>query len=129
MIALGSRSHMNAPGKIRWSIAILALAASLASARPPDQDNRGRRDTRDRSERQDRSERSDRPDRDERSQRPRARISLDSAVSMAERRFNARVVRAETRDAGDRTIYVLRMLNDAGRVWTVRVDAVTGAMQ
>lgn len=104
---------------------MLALVASLACARPPDDDNRGRHDSRDRSER---SERSDR-DRDERSQRPRVRISLDRAVSMAERRFNARVVRAETRDGGDRVIYVLRLLNDAGRVWTVRVDASTGAMQ
>ena len=116
---------MSAPGKIRWSIAILALVASIVCARPPDEDNRGRRDPRDRSER---SERSDR-DREERSQRPRARISLDRAVAMAERRFNARVVRADTRDSGDRTIYVLRLLNDAGRVWTVRVDASTGAMQ
>jgi uncharacterized membrane protein YkoI len=48
---------------------------------------------------------------------------------MAERRFNARVVRADTRDGGDRVIYVLRLLNDAGRVWTVRVDASTGEMQ
>jgi uncharacterized membrane protein YkoI len=121
-------------------IATFALVASLAVARPPDPDDRGRRDPRDRSERPDRSdraerserdqsERSRRSERDERSQRPRARISLDSAVSMAERRFNARVVRADTRDSGDRIIYVLRLLNDAGRVWTVRVDASTGAMQ
>jgi uncharacterized membrane protein YkoI len=55
-------------------------------------------------------------------------MSLDQAVSMVEKRFNARVVRTETRREGDRTIYVLRLLNDAGRVWTVRVDAASGSV-
>ena len=47
---------------------------------------------------------------------------------MAEQRFNARVVRADSRDSGDSVDYVLRLLNDSGRVWTVKVDAATGAM-
>jgi uncharacterized membrane protein YkoI len=64
----------------------------------------------------------------ERPERPRVAISLDQAVAMAERRFNARVVRAEQRESGDRLVYVLRLLNDSGRVWTVKVDATTGAM-
>jgi uncharacterized membrane protein YkoI len=55
-------------------------------------------------------------------------ISLDQAVSMAERRFKARVVRTEVRNEGGRKVYVLRLLNDAGRVWTVRVDAATGSI-
>lgn len=55
-------------------------------------------------------------------------MSLDQAVSMVEKRFNARVVRTETRREGDRKIYVLRLLNDAGRVWTVRVDAASGSV-
>ncbi len=55
-------------------------------------------------------------------------ISLDQAVKMAEQRFQARVVRAEAQRDGDRTIYVLRMLNESGRVWTVRVDASSGAV-
>jgi len=45
---------------------------------------------------------------------------------MAERRFKARVVRAEAEEDGGRKVYVLRMLNESGRVWTVRVDAATG---
>jgi uncharacterized membrane protein YkoI len=55
-------------------------------------------------------------------------ISLDQAVKMAEQRFKARVVRAESQHDGDRIIYVLRMLNDSGRVWTVRVDASSGTV-
>lgn len=56
------------------------------------------------------------------------RVSMDQAVQMAERHFRARVVRAETRTQGGRTIYVLRMLDGAGRVFAVRVDAVSGAI-
>jgi hypothetical protein len=55
-------------------------------------------------------------------------MSLDQAVSMVEKRFKARVVRTETRNEGNRKIYVLRLLNDAGRVWTVRVDASSGSV-
>jgi uncharacterized membrane protein YkoI len=57
-----------------------------------------------------------------------AGISLDQAVRMAEQRFKARVVRAESQQNGSHTIYVLRMLNESGRVWTVRVDASSGNM-
>ena len=55
-------------------------------------------------------------------------LSIDQAVEMVERRFNARVVRAEARDEGGRTVYVLKLLNDSGRVWTVRVDAASGSV-
>jgi uncharacterized membrane protein YkoI len=55
-------------------------------------------------------------------------MSIDQAVEMVERRFNARVVRAEARDEGGRTIYVLKLLNDSGRVWFVRVDAASGSV-
>lgn len=55
-------------------------------------------------------------------------MSLDEAVSMVERRYKARVVRTEVRNEGNRRIYVLRLLNDAGRVWTVRVDAASGSV-
>jgi uncharacterized membrane protein YkoI len=57
-----------------------------------------------------------------------SRISMDQAVKMAEQKFKARVVKAESQDQDGKTIYVLRMLNDSGRVWTVRVDASTGSM-
>ena len=59
---------------------------------------------------------------------PHASLSLPQAVRMAQRRFRARVVRAETQTQGDRTIYVLRMLDDAGRVFAVRVDAASGSI-
>ena len=55
-----------------------------------------------------------------------AGMSMDQAIKMAEQRFKARVVRAEAQQSGDRTVYVLRLLNEHGRVWTVRVDASNG---
>jgi uncharacterized membrane protein YkoI len=57
-----------------------------------------------------------------------AKVSMDQAVRLAQRRFRARVVRAETQTQGDRTIYVLRMLDDTGRVFAVRVDAASGTI-
>ena len=56
-------------------------------------------------------------------------VSMDQAVKMVERRFHARVVKAETQRDNGRTLYVLRLLSDSGRVWTVRVDAADGAVQ
>jgi uncharacterized membrane protein YkoI len=57
-----------------------------------------------------------------------ASVSMDQAVKMAEQRFKARVVRAEAQHEGIHTIYILKLLNDAGHVWTVRVDATNGAI-
>jgi uncharacterized membrane protein YkoI len=57
-----------------------------------------------------------------------AHISMDQAVRTVEQQFRARVVRAEAQQEGGRTVYVLRLLNDSGRVWTVRVDADSGAV-
>jgi uncharacterized membrane protein YkoI len=57
-----------------------------------------------------------------------ANVSMEQAVKMAEQRFKARVVRAEAQHDAGHTIYVLRMLNESGRVWTVRVDASNGAV-
>jgi uncharacterized membrane protein YkoI len=53
---------------------------------------------------------------------------MDAAVKMAEQRFHARVVKAETQQGDGRTVYVLRLLDETGRVWTVRVDAASGAV-
>lgn len=58
----------------------------------------------------------------------RAGMSLDEAVQMVQRRFNARVVRAETRSEDGRTVYRLRLMNDEGKVWTVHVDAQSGSV-
>ena len=55
-------------------------------------------------------------------------VSMDQAVKMAEQRYKARVVRAEAQHDGPRTVYVLKLLNEAGHVWTVRVDAANGAI-
>jgi uncharacterized membrane protein YkoI len=55
-------------------------------------------------------------------------VSLDTVVRQMEQRFNARVVRAETRQEKGRTVYVLRLLSEDGKVWTVKVDADSGAV-
>jgi|HubBroStandDraft_1064217.scaffolds.fasta_scaffold15019_5 uncharacterized membrane protein YkoI len=56
-------------------------------------------------------------------------ISIDQAVKMAEQRYSARVVKAETQKDGARTVYVLKLYNkSAGKVWSVRVDAASGAV-
>jgi uncharacterized membrane protein YkoI len=57
-----------------------------------------------------------------------AGMSLDQAVEMAQRRFHAKAVRAETVQNGDRRIHQIRLLSAEGKVWTVRVDAQSGAM-
>jgi len=54
---------------------------------------------------------------------------MDQAVRMVEERYHARVVKAQTEQEEGRTRYVLRLLNDAGKVWTVRVDAADGSVQ
>jgi uncharacterized membrane protein YkoI len=56
-------------------------------------------------------------------------MSMDQAVKMAEKRFHARVVKAQTQKEGGRNVYVLRLLNDTGHVWTVQVDAATGSVK
>ena len=57
-------------------------------------------------------------------------MSMDQAVKMVEQRFRARVVKAETgSNAAGHTVYVLRLLDDSGKVWTVRVDADDGSVQ
>jgi uncharacterized membrane protein YkoI len=48
---------------------------------------------------------------------------------MASKRFHARVVKAETQKEGGRNVYVLRLLNETGHVWTVHVDSATGAVK
>jgi uncharacterized membrane protein YkoI len=58
----------------------------------------------------------------------RSGISLDQAVQMAQSRFSAQVVKAETVRSGDRRVHQIRLLNQQGKVWTVRVDAETGQM-
>jgi hypothetical protein len=56
-------------------------------------------------------------------------ISLDEAVSRAESQYHARVVRTDVVDEDGRKVYVLKLLSDGGRVFTVRIDAATGRMR
>ncbi len=55
-------------------------------------------------------------------------LTLDQAIEIAERQYRARVVRAGVEESGGRRIYVLRLVSEQGRVWTVRVDSQTGSM-
>jgi uncharacterized membrane protein YkoI len=55
-------------------------------------------------------------------------ISLDQAVEMAQARFRAKAVKAETVNNGGRRVHQIRLLSSDGKVWTVRVDAQTGNM-
>ncbi len=56
------------------------------------------------------------------------RVSMGQAVKMVEARYQARVVRADTRRQGGQVIYVMRLLDRHGRVFTVRVDAASGTI-
>jgi uncharacterized membrane protein YkoI len=58
-----------------------------------------------------------------------ATVSVDQAVRLVEQRFHARVLKAQTQTDNGHTVYVMRLLNDAGKVWTVRVDATSGSVQ
>ena len=53
-------------------------------------------------------------------------ISLDEAVARAERQYRARVVRTDVQDEDGRKVYVLKLLSEDGRVFTVRIDAQSG---
>jgi uncharacterized membrane protein YkoI len=56
-------------------------------------------------------------------------VTMTQAVRMVEQRYHASVVKAETQKQGAHTVYVLRLFNrPAGKVWTVRVDAASGAI-
>jgi len=60
---------------------------------------------------------------------PRDGISLNEAVSRAEAQYHARVVRTEVVDEDGRKVYVLKLLSENGRVFTVRIDANSGRMR
>jgi uncharacterized membrane protein YkoI len=55
-------------------------------------------------------------------------ISLDQAVSMAERRYRAKAVKVNTIREGERLVYQIRLLSADGTVLTVHVDAQSGTM-
>ena len=57
-----------------------------------------------------------------------AGVSLDQAVEMAQRRYRAKAVKAETVENDGKKVHQIRLLSAEGKVWTVRVDAESGAM-
>jgi uncharacterized membrane protein YkoI len=48
-------------------------------------------------------------------------------MALVQKRYGARVVRADIADQGGRRLYVFRLLSAGGKVWIVRVDARSGA--
>ncbi|MBV9344011.1 MAG: PepSY domain-containing protein [Gammaproteobacteria bacterium] len=60
---------------------------------------------------------------------PTGGVTMDQAVRRVEAQFHARVVKAEAQQSDGHTVYVLRLLNESGKVWTVHVDASSGTVQ
>jgi hypothetical protein len=54
-------------------------------------------------------------------------LSPTQAAALVQRRYAARVVRASSSNDGGRHLYVFLLLSQGGKVWTVRLDARTGA--
>jgi uncharacterized membrane protein YkoI len=58
----------------------------------------------------------------------RHQLSRAEAVALVQRRYRARVVRTHfLQDAKGRPMYEFRLLSAGGKVWTVRIDAYSGA--
>ena len=56
----------------------------------------------------------------------RGQVSLAQAIEMAQRRYQGRVVRAETKTQNGQRVHEIRILGDDGRVRTVRINAQGG---
>ena len=54
------------------------------------------------------------------------RYSLDDAISLVKEKIGGRVLRAETLQRDNRTVYEMRIITDDGRVRTINVDAQNG---
>ncbi len=55
-------------------------------------------------------------------------LSKAQAIALVQGRYRARVVRTTlSQDKGGHPLYVFRLLSGSGKVWTVRIDAHTGA--
>lgn len=59
---------------------------------------------------------------------PQARdaVSLDQAVAMVRRQTGGRIIKANSTSSNGRTIHMIRVLTQDGKVFTVRVDAASG---
>lgn len=57
-----------------------------------------------------------------------AELSRAQAIALVQGRYRARVVRTSLlQDKSGRRLYVFRLLSGSGKVWTVRIDAQSGA--
>ena len=54
------------------------------------------------------------------------RYSLDDAITLVKEKIGGRVLRAETLQHDNRTVYQVRIITDDGRVRTINVDAQSG---
>ena len=55
-------------------------------------------------------------------------LSKAQAIALVQGRYRARVVRTTlSQDQVGHRLYVFRLLSESGKVWTVRIDAQTGA--
>jgi hypothetical protein len=57
---------------------------------------------------------------------PEHELSREQAVVLVQKRYGARVVRADVADQDGRHVYVFRLLSAEGKVWVVRLDARSG---
>ncbi len=55
-----------------------------------------------------------------------AGISLDAAVAAVRARTEARILAAETRQAGGQPVHLIRILTRKGKVRRIRIDAASG---
>lgn len=62
----------------------------------------------------------------ERQATPVLRVSLDTAVAMAQRQVSGQVIGADTRQIRGRIVHEIRILDGNGRLHIVRVDGETG---
>jgi uncharacterized membrane protein YkoI len=54
-------------------------------------------------------------------------ISLEQAVAMVQAKYGAKVMRANSVEEDGRVVHYIRLMTpDRSRVWTVRVDAMSG---
>jgi len=55
--------------------------------------------------------------------------SLDAAIALVREKSDGKVLRAETKQSGDRRIHEIRILTEDGHVRTYSVDARTGKVR
>jgi len=54
-------------------------------------------------------------------------LSRAQATVLVQKRYGARVVRTDIEQRGGREVFVFRLLSAGSKVWTVRIDAESGA--